>query len=371
MTPEPGGHRSDGDQAYLDQARQAADRFAEASTAKGTLIAYRSGWRDFETWCGILRLTALPAEPETVAAYLASARRGEAQGLDHPQPQGRDRLEAPGRAGHETPTTARAVTKTMRGLNRSIGTASDQKAPATDDVLQRVLSQIGTHRSKDLRDRALLSLGFAAALRRSELVGSTSRIIQRVREGAIVHIRRSKTDQEGKGHQVPVPKGTHMRPLRMLDAYLTAAEISSGRSSARVDQAGRMGGRLSPAERGADPQEARSRPPASTPRSSPATRCAQASSLRRSSTAPTSSPRPTTPGTRSSRRPAATTSAASCSRTPRAKDFCDADDPGSMVPLVVLRRLRLRPLDPRQRPDDEEHPWPIETTTAARTWAYA
>jgi hypothetical protein len=44
--------------------------------------------------------------------------------------------------------------------------------------------------------------------------------VQRVPQGAIVHIRRSKTDQEGKGHQVPVPKGTHMRPNRALDDWL-------------------------------------------------------------------------------------------------------------------------------------------------------
>jgi site-specific recombinase XerD len=245
MTPDAGDPISAGDQAYLDQARQAADRFAEASTAKGTLIAYRSGWRDFETWCGILRLPALPAAPETVAAYLAALAESKLKASTIRSRKAaiawKHRAE-----GHETPTTARAVTKTMRGLNRSIGMASDQKAPATDDVLQRCLSQIGETSLKNKRDRALLSLGFAAALRRSELVGLDVEDIQRVREGAIVHVRRSKTDQEGRGHQVPVPKGTHMRPLRMLDDYLTAAEISSGPIFRSIDQAGRMGGRLSP-----------------------------------------------------------------------------------------------------------------------------
>ena len=51
--------------------------------------------------------------------------------------------------------------------------------------------------AKDARDRALLLNGFAGGFRRSELVGIDRGDIETVRQGIVVHIRRSKTDQEG------------------------------------------------------------------------------------------------------------------------------------------------------------------------------
>ena len=37
-------------------------------------------------------------------------------------------------------------------------------------------------------------------------------------EGIIVHIRKSKTDQEGEGHQVAVPRGSELKPVEALEA---------------------------------------------------------------------------------------------------------------------------------------------------------
>jgi site-specific recombinase XerD len=58
---------------------------------------------------------------------------------------------------------------------------------------------------RGLRDRALLLLGFAAALRRSELVALNVDDIEENAEGILVIIRRSKTDQEGAGDFVSHP----------------------------------------------------------------------------------------------------------------------------------------------------------------------
>ncbi|QDL37936.1 hypothetical protein EUB48_12115 [Rhodoferax sediminis] len=61
------------------------------------------------------------------------------------------------------------------------------------------------HCTKGIRDRALLLLGFAAALRRSELVALNVEDLQFVREGMIVCLRRSKTDPEAVGRKIAVP----------------------------------------------------------------------------------------------------------------------------------------------------------------------
>src|SRR3954470_3862060 len=71
------------------------------------------------------------------------------------------------------------------------------------------------------RDRAILTLGFSAALRRSELVALDVEDLVPDREGLRLMIRRSKTDQEGAGQEIAVPHGRHLRPV---EAFRFAAD---------------------------------------------------------------------------------------------------------------------------------------------------
>jgi integrase len=79
-----------------------------------------------------------------------------------------------------------------------------------------------------IRDRAIVLLGFAAALRRSELVAVDVSDIEPRRKGIVLHKRRSKTDQEGKGAKIPVPRGNALKPVDALEAWLKASGISEG-----------------------------------------------------------------------------------------------------------------------------------------------
>ena len=80
----------------------------------------------------------------------------------------------------------------------------------------------------DLRDRALLLLGFAGAFRRSELVALDLADIEQVPEGLRVTIRRGKTDQEGRGAVIAIVRGDLACPVASLQAWLEAAEITDG-----------------------------------------------------------------------------------------------------------------------------------------------
>jgi site-specific recombinase XerD len=79
-----------------------------------------------------------------------------------------------------------------------------------------------------LRDRALLLLGFAGALRRSELVALDVADLEETAEGLLVHIGRSKTDQEGAGDFVSIPYGSKLLPVRALKDWIAAAGIIEG-----------------------------------------------------------------------------------------------------------------------------------------------
>ena len=63
------------------------------------------------------------------------------------------------------------------------------------------------------------------AMRRSELVAVSLADIEWRPEGVLVHVRRSKTDQDGRDAAIPVPNGRRIEPMRLLDAWLAAAII--------------------------------------------------------------------------------------------------------------------------------------------------
>jgi integrase len=82
---------------------------------------------------------------------------------------------------------------------------------------------------KDLRDRALLLVGFAGAFRRSELSAAVCRDIERRPQGVVVSLPRSKTDQEAQGRKVAIPYGREaVCPVNALGEWLEAARITDG-----------------------------------------------------------------------------------------------------------------------------------------------
>jgi integrase len=99
-------------------------------------------------------------------------------------------------AGFETPL--RGVAKeTMAGIRRTLGVApTTQAAPVTVAILRAMVRDLPDDVG-GARDRALLLIGFAGALRRKELVGLDVADVVHVDEGILLTVRRSKTDQEG------------------------------------------------------------------------------------------------------------------------------------------------------------------------------
>ena len=93
------------------------------------------------------------------------------------------------------------------------------------------------------RDRALLLLGFAGALRRSELVGLDLADVTDGANGLTVHLRRSKTDQEGAGRTIGIPFGSNLVTcsVRAWRAWLEVSDITEGPAFRPVDRHGHIG----------------------------------------------------------------------------------------------------------------------------------
>jgi len=205
---------------------ESARGYMEASRSAATRRAYASDWRIFIRWTVERGLTTLPASPGTVSAFLASQAESGTKAATLGRRLASIRL-AHTSAGLEPPTSSEAVKTTMRGIRRDIGTKPAQKAPATSDRLLDMVSYTPPT-LRGLRDKAILLLGFGAALRRSELSALLVDDIEEVDGGLRVHIRKSKTDQEGEGQTVPVIRGDKCCPVEAVMAWMEAAGIDDG-----------------------------------------------------------------------------------------------------------------------------------------------
>jgi integrase len=204
----------------------AAADFVAAEKSDATRKAYRSDFRIFVTYCRARGVDAMPAAPETVMAFLSAEALGGAKAATLGRRVAAIRY-AHRAAGLEPPTNNEKVKAVMRGIRRTVGAKKEQKAPATAKRLRAMLDHCpDTLRGR--RDRALLALGFAGAFRRSELVALTVADLVEVPAGLIVTIRRSKTDQEGQGQEIAIPRGTSLRPIEAVRAWLAAAGITEG-----------------------------------------------------------------------------------------------------------------------------------------------
>jgi integrase len=227
--------------ATVAHLQQQAEAFVRAAKAPSTLRAYRSDWDHFRDWCGQHGMPFLPASPETVALYLT------ALSSTHRPATLTRRLTAISKAhqiaGHPSPATMQqpAVSETLKGIRRTLGTAQLTKAPLlTADIRRMVKGLADTLAGR--RDRALLLLGFAGGFRRSEIAALNVEDVQATDDGLVVTLRRSKTDPEGKGRNVGIPYGSMAAtcPVRALQAWQTVAGICEGALFRGVDRHGRL-----------------------------------------------------------------------------------------------------------------------------------
>lgn len=228
--------------AYQDKART----YADAAKADATRRAYQSDWTDFQTWAQDKGATALPADPATVLAYLID--RAETLTVATLQRRLAAIRECHRYAGLPLDTSSPAFRDTWRGIRRTKGRPADKAAPVMTADLRRAVASLSDETLIGLRDRALLLIGFAGALRRSELAAlhiaaaPGQSHIERNPDGLIIHLARSKTDQDAEGQQIGVPYGSNPEtcPVRAYERYLAAAGIESGPAFRGINRHGQL-----------------------------------------------------------------------------------------------------------------------------------
>ena len=245
--------------------RDRVEAYVARASADATLRAYQSDWRLFCAWCAEAGYRPLPATPSTVAAFptlLADtgfvpatprrSRRGKLLARPEPVPLGKATIGrrlaaivfAHRAANLDPPTTqpdAARLEKAMRAIRRDKKDERAGKKRAADgDVLRDMLRSTLGEDLRAFRDRALLAVGMAGALRRSELVAITLGLVSEDSRGLLVRIASSKTDQEGRGHAVAIPDGRRLEPVRHYRAWLEEAGIENGPVFRKLTPQGRL-----------------------------------------------------------------------------------------------------------------------------------
>lgn len=226
--------------AQPHEPSEPARRYAQASKSAATVRAYGAALRSFETWCKARALVAVPADTSTVTDFLSAEADAGRKVSSIAQKAAAIRW-AHKTAGLPSPTEAEAVQNVMRGIRRSVGVAPKQKAPATAECILTILAHVPATTLIGKRDRALLLLGFAGAFRRSEVAGLLVEDLTFGGNGVDITIRKSKTDQEGRGQAVAIPHGVHLKPVEALKAWLDGAGIKSGPVFRAVTSRGKVG----------------------------------------------------------------------------------------------------------------------------------
>jgi len=243
---------------FDDEQAAALATYLRASQSPNTLRAYRSDWIGWAAWCAAQNRQALPADPVDVAVYLATAaEQRRTVGPDGTtrwafSPSTLERKAAAIAAVHAanglpSPTRTDVVRLTLRGIRRTRASRPRRKRPVLLHTLETLLAQRPEPgwpgEPARRRDALLLLVGFAGALRRSELATLTLDAVTvhadpRTHEPVLlVELAVTKTDPTGvRAQQVVLPRGTqpHTCPVCAFAAWTELLELHAARGLAAV-----------------------------------------------------------------------------------------------------------------------------------------
>ena len=222
----------------LRAADQGVADALESVLSDNTRRVYGAQWRLFNDWCDLVGLRALPAEPLTVARYLA-VRAGSGASVATLRLATSAIARVHQWAGHESPGRDRGVREALQGWGRRLARPQRQAGALTADVLSviRLTAVQPRKRGRGIEtpaqaavrarfDLALVAVLSDGGLRRSEAAALTWGDVQRWDDGSgRITVLRSKTDVEAAGAVVAITPAA----MRALEALRPVGVVSSAK----------------------------------------------------------------------------------------------------------------------------------------------
>ena len=208
--------------------------------SENTRLAYQKGWSKFVDYCAAESIPdPLSVSPDKIAKFFVhlatrpSSKSGKILSMGtvmlYKSAVNKMYLDA----GQPSPTNHPSVRSTLKGLARLKGSSS-RKVEALREYHIEAMLQATPSTLIGKRDAAIIAVGFAGALRRSEICNLLVDDVEVLDYGEhcedrmMLTIRRSKTDQQGKGQKVPILDGRVIRPIKHLRVWLESSGITDG-----------------------------------------------------------------------------------------------------------------------------------------------
>jgi integrase len=222
---------------WLDRRVDIARDYADHAVSENTRIAYMRDWAAFARWCRLRGAAPLPPSPELIGLYITglAAPSGKTRALSVASIERRLAGLSWGYAqrGLRLDRRERHIASVLAGIRRRHARPLVQKEAIGPDELRAMLATLG-HDLRGLRNRAMLLVGFAGALRRSELVGldrakddtlDGSGWVEILEAGALVTLR-GKTGWR----EIEIARGSSAAtcPVQALERWLAFAKIEVG-----------------------------------------------------------------------------------------------------------------------------------------------
>lgn len=240
--------------AGLEAALAKAKQYAAASSAASSRKSMTSDFRHFEQWCRRHGLTpaSVPATPETVALYLADNAETLAVATLERRLISISRAYRSSGGQGLSPASLRhpAVGSVMKGIRRAKGVAPRKaKAPLLNAEVRQMTAVFGQGKGlRQVRDAALVLVGYRGAFRRSEVAGLKLGSVEWIDGGMVLHVARSKTDQEGVGRKVAIPISANAQTCAVaaLRRWIEEAGLkqADGPLFCAISQTGELSGRF-------------------------------------------------------------------------------------------------------------------------------
>jgi len=218
--------------------------YESASLSPNTLRSYKSMWLKFSTWCKRYGLSDLPASAETIAIYISSL--GESFSfsiLDSTLAAIEYYHEKANMTIKGDASLYRRVRKGIRRTHKE--NQSTKQAPAISVLDLKGACCKLKDSLRDRRDRALLTLCFFGAFRRSEVVSLDLANCEFTDKGATIMLLQSKTSDKAKAIYISYAKDQDICPVRALEAWIDTSQIKEGAIFRAVLKGGKVSERLS------------------------------------------------------------------------------------------------------------------------------
>ncbi|MER8884761.1 site-specific integrase [Mesorhizobium sp. M0816] len=163
--------------AHLEALAGRARDYIEAASSANTRRAYAADWKHFSSWCRRQGIEMFPPDPQVVGLYIAACASGTATGDKKPNTVStiERRLSSLSwnfaQRGQPLDRKDRHIATVMAGVRNTHASPPRQKEAILPEDLIAMLETLDRGTLRGLRDRAMLLLGFAGGLRRSEIVG--------------------------------------------------------------------------------------------------------------------------------------------------------------------------------------------------------